>query len=110
MLAATMALKNCEKTPLEKLQETRGMVTLKTVPDNFERRRLDAKREYHKCGYKYSQPQPFVFRETDPGIVLKFGQTDFALITHPDQLLPNPNGLSVHNPRPKFWSERERLV
>ena len=30
------------------------MVTLKTVPDNFERRRVDAKKEYHKCGYKYS--------------------------------------------------------
>ena len=105
-----MALKSCEKTPLEKLQQTRGMVTLKMVPNNFERRRLDAKKEYTKLEYRYSQPKPIVFRETDPGVVLKFGQTDFALKTHPDQLLPNPHGLSVHNPRPKFWSERERLL
>lgn len=49
-----MALKSCKKTPLEKLQQTRGMVTLKMVPDNFERRRLDAKMEYSKCEYRYS--------------------------------------------------------
>ena len=97
-------------TPLQKLRETRGMITLKTVPDNFERRRVEAKKEYPKSEYKYSQPQPYIFRETDPGLVLAFGQTDFALITHPDQLLPNPNGLSVHDPRPKFWSDRERLL
>ena len=73
MLAGTMALQNCAMTPLEKLRETRGMITLKTGPENFERRRDDAKREYPKSEYKYSQPQPFVFRETDPGLVLAFG-------------------------------------
>lgn len=29
------------------------------------------------------------------------------LRTHPPEI-PNPGGLSVHNPRPKFWSDRER--
>lgn len=49
------------------------MITLKTVPDNFERRRVEAKKEYPKSEYKYSQPQPYIFRETDPGLVLAFG-------------------------------------
>ena len=48
-----------------------------------------------------------MFRETDPGVVLSFGQTDMKLRTHPPEI-PNPGGLSVHNPRPKFWSDRER--
>lgn len=32
-----------------------------------------------------------------------------ALITHPPEI-PNPHGLSVHNPLPKFWSDRERNI
>jgi len=32
-----------------------------------------------------------------------------ALITHPPEI-PNPGGISIHNPRPKFWSDRERYV
>jgi len=29
------------------------------------------------------------------------------LITHPPEC-PNPGAISVHNPKPKFWSDRER--
>ena len=35
-LAGTMALKKRAMSPLSKLRETRGQVTLKTVPDIFE--------------------------------------------------------------------------
>lgn len=42
MLAGTMALKNRPCSPLSKLKETRGMVTLKTVPDLFEQRNSHA--------------------------------------------------------------------
>ena len=35
-LAGTMALKNRKMSPIEKLRQTRGMVTIKRVPDVFE--------------------------------------------------------------------------
>ena len=91
MLAATMALQNCAMTPLEKLQETRGMVTL-------------------KAGYKYEQPKETIFRNTDPGVVLAFGQTDFALKIEPLNYLENPHGLSVHNTKAKYHIERENML
>ena len=96
-LAGTMSLKKRSKSPLSKLRETRGQVTLKTVPDLFEQKRVEAKKEYPKSGYQYAQPKEYIFRNTDPGVVLGFGQEDMKLITHPDQLLPNPHGLSVHD-------------
>ena len=94
MLAGTMALKKRPCSPLSKLKETRGMVTLKTVPDLFEQKNVHAKEEYPKMGYKYEIPKTHVFRSTDPGEVLAFGQIDMKLRTHPDQLLPNPHHLS----------------
>ena len=36
MLAGTMALKKRTASPLSKLRQTRGQVTLKTVPDLYE--------------------------------------------------------------------------
>lgn len=110
MLAATMALQNCAMTPLEKLQETRGMVTLKVTQDNFERKRDSAKKEYPKAGYKYEQPKETIFRNTDPGVVLAFGQTDFALKIEPLNYLENPHGLSVHNTKAKYHIERENML
>jgi hypothetical protein len=46
---------------------------LKKVPDNFEVRNEHAKKEYKKLGFQYEQPLEPVFRNTDPGVVLKFG-------------------------------------
>lgn len=42
MLAGTMSLKNRPCSPLSKLKETRGMVSLKTVPDLFEQKNYHA--------------------------------------------------------------------
>lgn len=109
-LAGTMALKKRAMSPLSKLRETRGQVTLKTVPDLSEQNRVYAKKEYHKAGYKYQQPKTYIYRNTDPGDVLAFGQTDFALITHPDQLLPNPKGLSDHNKVAEYHNTRVRQL
>lgn len=83
-LAGTMALSKRPCSPLSKLKETRGMVTLKTVPDLFEQRNSYAKVEYQKLGYKYEAPKQHVFRSTDPGEVLGFGQIDMQLRTHPN--------------------------
>jgi hypothetical protein len=41
-LAGTMALKKRAMSPLSKLRETRGQVTLKTVPDLFEQKKVHA--------------------------------------------------------------------
>ena len=97
-------------SPLSKLRQTRGLITLKRVPDNFEVKNEQAKKEYKKLGYIYEQPQEPVFRVTDPGVVLKFGQNDFDLETRHPPAIPNPNGISVHNPLPKFLSDRERKL
>lgn len=50
-----------------------------------------------------------MFRDTDPGKVLAFGQVDMALLTHPPQI-PNPGRIAVQNPLPKFWNDRDRYV
>ena len=52
-LAATMSLSKREMSPLSKLRQTRGLVTLKRVPDNFEVKNELAKKEYKKIGFKY---------------------------------------------------------
>lgn len=49
----TKGLQKRTLSPLSKLRETRGMVSLKTVPDNFEVRNKQAKTEYPKFGFKY---------------------------------------------------------
>ena len=41
--------------------------------------------------------------------MLGFGQQDMKLITHPPEI-PNPGAISVHNPRPKFWNDRDRYL
>lgn len=74
-----MSLSKREMSPLSKLRQKRGLITLKTVPDNFEVRNADAKKEYAKSGFHYEQPQEHIFRNTDPGVVLAFGQKDFSL-------------------------------
>ncbi len=110
MLAGTMSLKKRTASPLSKLRETRGQVTLKTVPDLYEQRRAEAAKEYPKSGFKYEPPKTHVFRNTDAGDVLAFGQKDMQLRTHPDQLLPNPHGLSEHNKVAEYHNTRARMV
>lgn len=41
-LAATAALTQRKMSPISKLRETRGLVTIKRVPDNFEVRNAQA--------------------------------------------------------------------
>jgi hypothetical protein len=50
-LAGTESLKKREMSPLSKLRQTRGLITLKRVPDNFEVRNEQAKKEYKKLGF-----------------------------------------------------------
>ena len=52
-LAATMSLSKRAMSPLSKLRQTRGLVTLKRVPDNFEVRNAEANKEYKKSGFQY---------------------------------------------------------
>jgi hypothetical protein len=42
-LAATMSLSKRVMSPLSKLRQTRGLITLKKVPDNFEVKNAAAK-------------------------------------------------------------------
>jgi len=46
-----MSLSKRSMSPLSKLRQTRGFVTLKTVPDNFEVKNAQAKKEYKKLGF-----------------------------------------------------------
>jgi hypothetical protein len=43
-------------------------------------------------------------------VVLAFGQKDFSLQLKNPPPIDNPNNLSVHNPLPKFISDRERKL
>lgn len=106
-LAGSAALSRREMSPFEKLRQTRGIASLKRVPDNFEVKNFLAQKEYPKSGFRYEQPIEHKFRETDPAVCLAFGQIDMALRTHPPEV-PNPGHISEHNPKPKFWSDRAR--
>ncbi len=107
MLAVTARLKDRELSPLSKLKETRGIVTLKKVPDNFEIDCKRAKIEYPLLDYQFKPTKEYVFRETDPDLVLKFGQVDMKLRSDPPPL-ENPGHCSVYDKKPKFWSDKER--
>lgn len=60
-------------SPLAKLRETRGIATVKRVLDNDEIKAALAKREYPISGFKFKKHEEPVFRNTDPGAVLKHG-------------------------------------
>lgn len=108
MLAGTQSLGKREMSPLSKLKQTRGIATTKRVDDNFEIRNKLAQKEY-KTQSAWKSHKDHVFRDTDPGSVLAFNQVDFKLIEKPP-LLENPGHMSVHDTRPRFWSDRERLL
>lgn len=107
MLAGTESMRYREMSPLSKLKQTRGIASTKRVPDCYEVRNSLAQKEYPKSGYQYSQPQTHIFRDTDAGRVLGFGQEDMKLLTHPPEI-PNAGGIAIYSLKPKFWNERDR--
>ena len=68
-----MAISKRPLSPISKLQETRGTITIKRVPDNFEVKNAHAKAEYPKSGFSYKQPSTYVFRPTDRESALAYG-------------------------------------
>lgn len=104
-LAGTMALKTRKMSPIEKLRQTRGMVTIKQVPDVFETKNALAK-ELKKQGAirEYSPPKDHEFRNFD---TLAFGQQDFVLKTKPEKI-ENPHGLSAYAQIPKYIWDKEQ--
>ena len=74
------------------------MITLKRVPDNFETKVMQAKKEVPKAGYEFKIRQPHEFKNYD---TLAFQQIDFDLNNNVEQM-ENPNGLSVFDTRPQF--------
>jgi len=65
MLAGTMLLNKRATSPLSKLKETRGMVTVKRVPDITEQKISLAKTEIAKSNFKYATPKEHEFRNFD---------------------------------------------
>ena len=102
-LAGTMSLNNRPLSPLSKLKETRGMVTVKRVQDINEQKIALAQKEYTKLNGKYVPPKEHQFRNFD---TLGFNQKDFVLQAKPP-VMNNPNGLSEHNKQPKYHFEKQ---
>lgn len=106
-LAGTMALKNRKMSPISKLRETRGMITIKRVPDVNER-----KVELSNCEQKitarpeYVAPKEHEFKNYD---TLAFGQRDFNKLTRPEGI-ENPHKLSAFDTRPKAIADRQRML
>ena len=95
-------------SPIEKLRQTRGMVTIKRVPDVFETKNALAQELAGKGIPEYEAPKDPEFKNYDN---LAFGQRDFALLTKPDEM-ENKHGLSVFDTKPKYifekFQEREK--
>lgn len=66
-----MALKSRKMSPISKLRETRGIVTIKRVPDVFETKQDLANKEQLKhTTPEYKQPKDYEFKNYD---TLDFG-------------------------------------
>ena len=106
-LAGTMALKSRKMSPISKLRETRGMVTIKRVPDVTESKIALANGEQFKEPRpEYIVPREYEFKNYD---TLAFGQTDFNKLAKPNHM-ENPHGLSAFDKRPKMHADRERML
>ena len=106
-LAGTMALKTRKMSPISKLRETRGMVTIKRVPDVNERKvELSNAEQKITARPEYMAPKEHEFKNYD---TLAFGQKDFNKLTRPDQI-ENPHKLSAFDTRPKAIAERQRML
>ena len=65
-LAATASLAKRVLSPLSKLRETRGLVTLKRCPDNNDVKITRAHHEYPLEDFKYQPPKEYEFRKVKP--------------------------------------------
>jgi hypothetical protein len=104
MLAGTMSLLKRPCSPLSKLKETRGMVTVKRVPDIFEQKNALVQKELPKTEYEFKNQRPHEFKNYD---TLLFNQKDFRLRTKPDPI-DNPHNLSVFEKKLKSTFDREQ--
>lgn len=106
-LAGTMALKTRKMSPISKLRETRGIVTIKRVPDVAESKLALASIEQKKeARPEYTDPKDYEFINYD---TLAFGQKDFVKLSKPDPI-ENPHALSVFDTKPKHYAEKAQML
>jgi len=92
-------------SPISKLRETRGIVTIKRVPDVFETKLALANQEQSvEPRQEYEAPKEPEFINYD---TLAFGQIDFKLRTKPPQI-ENPHNLSAFDTKPKAIFEKQQ--
>ena len=102
-----MALKQRKMSPISKLRETRGMVTIKRVPDIDETKVALANKEQGiSARPEYVVPKDHEFKSYD---TLAFGQKDFNKLAKPDGM-ENPHGLSEFDKRPKAIAQRVQML
>ena len=65
LLAGTMALAKRESSPLSKLRETRGMISVKRVPDCFEVKNSLVQKELPKSEFEFKRSAPHEFKNYD---------------------------------------------
>lgn len=104
-LAGTMSLVNRKMDPIDKLRETRGIVTIKRVPDVFESKNMLAQK-LSKQGMRgeYSPPKKPEFKNYD---TLRFNQKDFDNLSKQPEI-ENKHGLSAFEQIPKEFVERDQ--
>ena len=106
-LAGTMALKTRKMSPISKLRETRGIVTIKRVPDVTETKiALSQNEQKIEARPEYVPPKVHEFKNYD---TLAFGQRDWDMLAKPD-MIENPHNLSAFDKRPKAIAEKQRLL
>ena len=94
-------------SPLSKLAETRGFITMKRVPDNFEIKNAFAQRQQQARSAldDYTDPKTHEFRPLNSECDLK--RPEFQTGSKPDPI-ENPHHISEHDKLPRFWAEIER--
>jgi len=98
-----MALKTRKMSPISMLRETRGIVTIKRVPDVTESKISLANKEQRKEPRpEYMAPKTHEFKNYD---TLAFGQRDWDKLAKPDGI-ENPHNLSAFDKRPKAIAEK----
>lgn len=96
-------------SPLSKLTETRGFITIKRVPDNFEIKNAFAQRQQQARSAldDYKDPKTHQFRTMNSECDLK--RAEFQTATKPDPL-DNPHHISDYDKLPRFWADKERQI
>ena len=102
-----MALKTRKMSPISKLRETRGIVTIKRVPDVTETKvALSTREQKLSARPEYVAPKTHEFKNYD---TLAFGQQDWDMLAKPDAI-ENPHNLSVFDKRPKAIREHAQMM